>query len=107
MKSFFASVELYLFRIHLSFLLTNIILSSHLISSHVISSHLISSSKYTNSGKEHDTKGHGVPETKGTSEGSAARNIQRKSDHVKGKEKKQGGGGLGHKGDWKTSTDGM
>ena len=29
MKSFFASVELYLFRIHLSFSLTDIILSSH------------------------------------------------------------------------------
>ena len=74
MKSFFASVELYLFRIHHSFSLTDIFISSHLISSY----------KYTNSGKEHDTKGHGVPETKGTSEGSAARNIQRKSDHVKG-----------------------
>jgi len=23
------------------------------------------------------------------------------------KEKKQGGGGMGHKGDWKASTDGM
>ena len=55
-----------------------------IISSHLISSYLISSYLYTNSGKEHDTKGHGVPETKGTSEGSAARNIQRKSDHVKG-----------------------
>ena len=35
MKSFFASVELYLFRIHLSFSLTDIIISSHLISSHL------------------------------------------------------------------------
>jgi hypothetical protein len=73
MKSFFASVDLYLFRLHLSFSLTDI-MPSHLISTHL----------HTNSGKEHDTKGHGVPETKGTSEGSASRNIQRKSDHVKG-----------------------
>lgn len=51
-------------------------------------------------------KAHGVPETTKTSEGSSGRNIQRKSDHNSGKEKKQGGGGIGGKGDWNPLDDG-
>jgi len=47
-----------------------------------------------------------VPETKGTEEGSAKRNITRKHDHdPHRKEKKQGGGG-GGKGKWNPTDDG-
>ena len=116
---------------------------------------------------DNEKKGHGVPETTKVKEGSASRNIQRKSDHNKGyvkswrikhqtgsenlhqfftesffflcdicfysfpsilsytyihtyihsyiliayvsinrKEHKQGGGGIGGKGDWKVTDDG-
>eukprot|EP00521_Asterionellopsis_glacialis_P000694 CAMPEP_0195257056 /NCGR_PEP_ID=MMETSP0706-20130129/6592_1 /TAXON_ID=33640 /ORGANISM="Asterionellopsis glacialis, Strain CCMP134" /LENGTH=66 /DNA_ID=CAMNT_0040310193 /DNA_START=101 /DNA_END=301 /DNA_ORIENTATION=+ len=54
----------------------------------------------------HHKGGSGIPETKGTSEGSAGRNIQRKHDHDPSrKEKKQGGGG-GGKGKWNQMDDG-
>eukprot|EP00535_Pseudo-nitzschia_heimii_P001319 CAMPEP_0197180904 /NCGR_PEP_ID=MMETSP1423-20130617/5343_1 /TAXON_ID=476441 /ORGANISM="Pseudo-nitzschia heimii, Strain UNC1101" /LENGTH=64 /DNA_ID=CAMNT_0042631047 /DNA_START=123 /DNA_END=317 /DNA_ORIENTATION=+ len=53
-----------------------------------------------------DTKKGNVPETTSTKEGSASRNIQRKNDHNHGKEKKQGGGGMGGKGDWDPLNDG-
>eukprot|EP00561_Arcocellulus_cornucervis_P001801 CAMPEP_0185818764 /NCGR_PEP_ID=MMETSP1322-20130828/21158_1 /TAXON_ID=265543 /ORGANISM="Minutocellus polymorphus, Strain RCC2270" /LENGTH=62 /DNA_ID=CAMNT_0028515907 /DNA_START=60 /DNA_END=248 /DNA_ORIENTATION=- len=47
-----------------------------------------------------------VPETKGTEEGSAKRNITRKHDHDPNrKEKKQHGGG-GGKGKWNDLEDG-
>ena len=47
-----------------------------------------------------------VPETKGTEEGSAKRNITRKHDHdPHRKEKKQHGGG-GGKGKWNDLDDG-
>eukprot|EP00531_Pseudo-nitzschia_arenysensis_P011808 CAMPEP_0116114708 /NCGR_PEP_ID=MMETSP0329-20121206/121_1 /TAXON_ID=697910 /ORGANISM="Pseudo-nitzschia arenysensis, Strain B593" /LENGTH=64 /DNA_ID=CAMNT_0003608099 /DNA_START=93 /DNA_END=287 /DNA_ORIENTATION=+ len=51
-------------------------------------------------------KAHGVPETTSVKEGSASRNIQRKNDHNFGKQKKQGGGGMGGKGDWDPLNDG-
>eukprot|EP00566_Odontella_aurita_P029873 CAMPEP_0113595626 /NCGR_PEP_ID=MMETSP0015_2-20120614/39846_1 /TAXON_ID=2838 /ORGANISM="Odontella" /LENGTH=65 /DNA_ID=CAMNT_0000502973 /DNA_START=447 /DNA_END=644 /DNA_ORIENTATION=- /assembly_acc=CAM_ASM_000160 len=48
----------------------------------------------------------GVPETQGTAEGSARRNIARKHDHDPNrKEKKQHGGG-GGKGKWNDVDDG-
>ncbi|KAG7353991.1 hypothetical protein IV203_003347 [Nitzschia inconspicua] len=58
--------------------------------------------------KTDDDKKHGsVPETKKVSEGSASRNIARKHDHdPHRKEKKQHGGGVGGKGDWKEVDDG-
>jgi len=58
------------------------------------------------SGTEHEKNGNGVPETTNVKEGSASRNIKRKGDLTKGKEKKMGGGGVGHKGDWKQTNDG-
>jgi len=61
---------------------------------------------FRNSGGDHSKKGHGVPETTSVKEGSAGRNIQRKSDHNNGKQKKQGGGGVGGKGDWDPLKDG-
>lgn len=54
---------------------------------------------------DHVKKG-GVPETTNLKEGSASRNIQRKNDHNHGKEKKQGGGGIGGKGNWDPLEDG-
>ncbi|CAB9524807.1 expressed unknown protein [Seminavis robusta] len=55
---------------------------------------------------EHHKGKAAVPETTGTSEGSAARNIQRKHNSDPGqKEKKQGGGG-GGKGKWDVLDDG-
>eukprot|EP00534_Pseudo-nitzschia_fraudulenta_P003817 CAMPEP_0201135668 /NCGR_PEP_ID=MMETSP0850-20130426/54444_1 /ASSEMBLY_ACC=CAM_ASM_000622 /TAXON_ID=183588 /ORGANISM="Pseudo-nitzschia fraudulenta, Strain WWA7" /LENGTH=66 /DNA_ID=CAMNT_0047406861 /DNA_START=486 /DNA_END=686 /DNA_ORIENTATION=- len=62
--------------------------------------------QHPKTGGEHLKGGHGVPETTNTKEGSASRNIQRKSDHNHGKEKKQGGGGMGGKGDWDPIKDG-
>lgn len=48
-----------------------------------------------------------IPDSKGTEEGSAKRNIIRKNNHLdpKAKEKKQGGGG-GGKGKWDPTDDG-
>jgi hypothetical protein len=61
---------------------------------------------FHDSGGEHLKKDHGVPETTGVKEGAASRNIQRKSDHNQVKGKKQGGGGMGGKGDWDPLKDG-
>jgi len=47
---------------------------------------------------------HAIPETRGTEEGSAKRNITRKHNHDK-KEKKQRGG-AGGKGKWNVLDDG-
>eukprot|EP00532_Pseudo-nitzschia_australis_P007908 CAMPEP_0168163092 /NCGR_PEP_ID=MMETSP0139_2-20121125/182_1 /TAXON_ID=44445 /ORGANISM="Pseudo-nitzschia australis, Strain 10249 10 AB" /LENGTH=66 /DNA_ID=CAMNT_0008079945 /DNA_START=145 /DNA_END=345 /DNA_ORIENTATION=- len=62
--------------------------------------------QHPKTGQDHVKKTHGVPETTGTKDGSSSRNIQRKSDHLHGKEKKQGGGGVGGKGDWNPLSDG-
>ena len=48
---------------------------------------------------------HAIPETRGTEEGSAKRNITRKHDPVDRKEKKQHGG-AGGKGKWNILDDG-
>ena len=56
--------------------------------------------------EEHHKGKSAIPETTGTSEGSAGRNIQRKNNHDHStKEKKQGGGG-GGKGKWNELDDG-
>eukprot|EP00751_Fragilariopsis_kerguelensis_P012378 CAMPEP_0170782056 /NCGR_PEP_ID=MMETSP0733-20121128/14618_1 /TAXON_ID=186038 /ORGANISM="Fragilariopsis kerguelensis, Strain L26-C5" /LENGTH=66 /DNA_ID=CAMNT_0011126315 /DNA_START=92 /DNA_END=292 /DNA_ORIENTATION=+ len=62
--------------------------------------------QHPKTGTEHEKSGNGVPETTNVKEGSASRNIQRKHDPKKGKDKKMGGGSIGGKGDWKQTNDG-
>ena len=82
------------------FLEDNAVLSSiiHSFLSHTLSSPL------TLNREDHHSKG-AVPATKGTEEGSAKRNIQRKHNPNEQKEKKQHGGG-GGKGKWNDLDDG-
>eukprot|EP00527_Entomoneis_sp_CCMP2396_P009607 CAMPEP_0198136588 /NCGR_PEP_ID=MMETSP1443-20131203/227_1 /TAXON_ID=186043 /ORGANISM="Entomoneis sp., Strain CCMP2396" /LENGTH=63 /DNA_ID=CAMNT_0043797835 /DNA_START=89 /DNA_END=280 /DNA_ORIENTATION=- len=54
---------------------------------------------------EDSHRNNAVPETQGTEEGSAKRNIQRKHNPNEAKDKKQGGG-AGGKGKWNDMEDG-
>eukprot|EP00339_Tiarina_fusa_P017552 CAMPEP_0117020342 /NCGR_PEP_ID=MMETSP0472-20121206/15481_1 /TAXON_ID=693140 ORGANISM="Tiarina fusus, Strain LIS" /NCGR_SAMPLE_ID=MMETSP0472 /ASSEMBLY_ACC=CAM_ASM_000603 /LENGTH=65 /DNA_ID=CAMNT_0004725533 /DNA_START=59 /DNA_END=256 /DNA_ORIENTATION=+ len=47
-----------------------------------------------------------IPETKGTEEGSAKRNIARKHDHDPNRKEKKQHGGAGGKGKWDEIDDG-
>ena len=56
--------------------------------------------------EEHHKGKVAVPESTGTAEGSASRNIQRKHDNDPSKKEKKQGGGGGGKGKWNDLDDG-